>query len=321
MRPETLESPSVDLAYFIRAGVGYVRATSFESDTGQQIRDAIGKLGGHHLKALVLDLRDNPGGVMTAALETAACFLEPGQTIVSVRGRSTETEQIKVPADAKPFRFPLAVLINDRSASGSEIVAGALQDHDRAVIIGTESFGKGLVQGVYPLSGGAGLALTTAYYYTPSGRSIQRPLTAGQLESARHTGGANDYRTDAGRPAPGGGGIQPDHTVYPEPVTPLMMVLEASGVFPAFAAETLREQGPVEEGFEVGSALLDQFQAYLADRRIQPGVERWSATREWIRSRLRQEIYNQAFGIAQGDAVQLERDPQVRKALEVLDDR
>ncbi len=301
MSPAQVRSPSVDLSTFAGAGVGYVRVKDFEVKTAAQIREAIEKLGGKNLRALLLDLRNNPGGLMGAALETASLFLEPETLIVSVQGRKVETRELKVPKGTEPYRFPIAVLINGKSASGSEIVAGALQDHKRAIIVGVPSFGKGLVQSVFPLSEGTGLALTTAFYYTPSGRSIQRPLKGGQLHTANQSGG-----------------ITPDVLVYPEAMSRLRIVLEATGAFTSFASETVRKLDPVTEDFEVSPSLLDDFHGYLAERRIQPGVSEWSADRQWIRSRLKQEILNLTLGVEKGDLVELERDIQVHRALDAL---
>jgi carboxyl-terminal processing protease len=296
-----------------------VRVSSFEAPTGTQIREAVERLGGAGLKALLLDLRNNPGGLVPSALETAALFLDPGKLLVSVRGRAVEADEVRVPAEARPYRFPLAVLLNEKSASASEIVAGALQDHDRAVIVGSPSFGKGLVQSVFPLSQGTGLALTTAYYYTPSGRSIQRPLREGRLGTAPPAVSAEpEYRTASGRKVRGGGGIQPDRLVEPEAVNRLRMVLVASAALTSFATETIRKAGRVGQDFEVTDDLLDEFQIYLAARSIQPGVAQWSTEREWIRSRLRQEIFNQALGVARGDEIEIRRDPQVRGAIDAL---
>ncbi|MGA2197566.1 MAG: S41 family peptidase, partial [Bryobacteraceae bacterium] len=167
LTPEDMETPSVDRAFFIGAGIGYIRAASFDERTGKDIRRAIEKLGGEHLAGLVLDLRNNPGGVVSAALETAALFLQPGQQVFTIRGRGVPEKAEDVPETASPYDFKLALLVNEKSASASEIVAGALQDHDRATIVGEVSYGKGLVQSVFPLSENAGLALTTALYYTP----------------------------------------------------------------------------------------------------------------------------------------------------------
>lgn len=322
MTPQDVATASVDLAFLLTEGTGYVRVKSFEAETPKQLREAIDRLGGSRLEALVLDLRDNPGGLLPAALEVAAMFLPAKSLLVSVRGRGGEREQIRVPEGFSSYGFRLAVLINERSASGSEILAGALQDHDRAVIVGAPSFGKGLVQSVYPLSAGTGLALTTAFYYTPSGRSIQKPLRHAQLAGKwADQAERQEYRTDSGRPVTGGGGIRPDHLVLPEAPTRLRMVLEATGSFTSFATEALRKHRPLPEDFEVSPELLDEFQTYLAQRSIQPSVSEWSADREWIRSRLKQEIYNQAFGVARGDEVEIRRDPAVRRAAELLRSR
>ena len=184
LTPEELQSPSVDRAFFLGAGIGYIRVASFEDKTPQQLKAAIEKLGGGRLAGLVLDLRNNPGGLLNAAVDISALFLEPGMKIVTVRGRHVPEKSEVSPDTAKPYACKLAILLNEKSASASEIVAGAMQDHDRASIIGVSSFGKGLVQSVFPLNEGTGLALTTALYYTPSGRSIQKPWMPRVLNSA-----------------------------------------------------------------------------------------------------------------------------------------
>src|SRR5579859_1508794 len=135
LTPEEMQQPSVGRAFFVKPGIGYLRVASFDEKTGEQIKSAIESLGGGKLKGLVLDLRNNPGGLLTSALETAALFLKPGQPILTVRGRAVPQKEEKVPADAQPYGFPVAVLINGKSASASEIVAGALQDHNRAAIV------------------------------------------------------------------------------------------------------------------------------------------------------------------------------------------
>src|SRR6202051_616836 len=194
--PALVDSPSVDRAFLLKPGVGYVRANGFDPQTAKQLKAAIENLGGEKLKGLVLDLRDNPGGVVQTALEAASYFLKPGQRILSVKGRSIEGQNVEAPKTATPYSFALAVLVNDKTANAREIVSGALQDHDRATIIGQPTFGKGLVQNVFPLSGNTALALTTAFYYTPSGRSIQKTLPSGHLEIAKQS---EQFRTDAGR--------------------------------------------------------------------------------------------------------------------------
>jgi carboxyl-terminal processing protease len=310
----------VDRAFFLKPGIGYLRVASFDEKTGRLIKDAIEKLGGRDLKGLVLDLRKNPGGLVTSALETAALFLKPGARIVTVRGRNVAEKSENVPSGATPYEFPLAVLVNERTASASEIVTGALQDHDRATVIGEVSYGKGLVQSVYPLSLGTGLALTTALYYTPSGRSIQKPLDASQFAlgpATAHPNGQSEFHTDAGRRVTGGGGIVPDYVVAPPVVTRLREVLEASGSFTTFATGYVADH-KIAPDFEVTPAVLDDFKVVLSQHGIQPAVNEWSAEREFISNRLKTEIFNQTLGVEKGDEVEAQRDPQILKALELV---
>lgn len=304
LTPEEMSSPSVDRAFLLSPGIAYLRIASFEGETGKQARAAIEKLGGDTLKGLVLDLRNNPGGLLPSAIETASLLLEPGKTIVSVRGRARPLEETKVPASSTPYRFSLAILINEKTASAAEILAGAVQDHHRGIILGSPSFGKGLVQSVYPLPEGTGMALTTAFYFTPNGRSLQRPLEDGQLR--RYT----ELGADAG--------LRPDEPVYPEPLTRLRTYLEASGILTTFATDYLATGAKVTENFQVSDALMDDLQLYLSQRNVRPSLAEWSADREWIRSRTLQELLNQAVGVEKGDEVELRRDPAVRRALALL---
>ena len=252
---------------------------------------------------------------MTAALETAALFLKPEQTLMGVRGRRVNESDAKVPPNAKPYEFPMSVLINAKSASASEIVAGALQDHDRATILGEPSFGKGLVQSVYPLSSNTAVLLTTAYYFTPSGRSIQRPLRDAQIE--QRLSSEKEYQTDSGRVVKGGGGIEPDFKAYPDPVTRLRGALEASGILTAFATEYV-SKNKITESFDVTPELLGDVWTYCAERRINPGVQERFAENQWLRMRLKQEIITIALGVDKGDVVEVQRDPVVRRAVDAL---
>lgn len=319
MTPEAMDAPSVDRAFLLEPGVGYVRVASFDGKTGSLVREAIEQLGGKALRGLVLDLRNNPGGVLEAGLETAALFLPAGTRILTVRGRGKDARQeIDVPKGFDSYAFPLAILVNEKSASAAEVVAGAIQDHDRGAVIGVPTFGKGLVQRVYPLGQETGLALTTAFYYTPSGRSIQKPLRSGALGSVTAAPeAAPTYRTDKGRPVQGGGGILPDQVVGPEELTRFRAVMEGTGVFARYATEIVRKQ-TIAADFQVGAPLMDDFKVFLSERRIAPSLAEWSAEREWVRSRLQQEVLNQSVGVAKGDEVEAQRDPQMRAARESL---
>ena len=316
MTPELVNTPSVDRAFELAPGIGYLRITGFEDSTGKLAKESIEKLGGANLKGLVIDLRGNPGGAVQAAVDIASLFLQPEQLVFSIQGRTAKSEEVRVPKLAQPYTFPLAVLTDGKTASAAEIVTGALQDHDRATVFGEPSYGKGIVQNVYPLSSDTAVALTIAFYYTPSGRSIQKPLESGQLDvSARAPAGS--FHTDAGREVRGGGGIQPDEVVYPLPQTRLSMVLDASGALTSFAGEYVQSH-PVKQDFEATPAVLDQLQAFLSARNIQPSVGDWLSHREWIQSRLRQEVLNLAYGVAKGDEVEMARDPVVQRAVQSL---
>ncbi len=316
MSPALLDAPTVDRAYMIAPGIGHLRITSFEKPTGQLVKQTIEKLGGEYLKGLIVDLRDNPGGAVQAAVETASQFLSPDQLIFTIGGRNTKTERVTVPKDAIPYTFPVAILINGKSASASEIVTGALQDHDRAIVLGEPSYGKGLVQQVFPMSASTGLALTTAFYYTPSGRSIQKPLASGQLGAATHVA-RGPFLSDAGRTLPGGGGIQPDEIVYPAAQSRLQIVLDGTGSFTTFAGEYLRTH-TVGDDAQVTPEMLDQLKVFLSEHSIQPPVADWLSQRDWIASRLEQEILNLKFGVARGDEIEMRRDPVIQAALKKL---
>lgn len=326
LTPEAMQASSVERAFLVKPGIGYVRVGSFEEKTGQQIRSAIERLGGRDLKGLIIDLRNNPGGLMTAALETASFFLKPDQAILSVKGRNVPETIERVPKDSIPYTFPLAVLVNGKTASASEIVSGALQDHDRATIIGEPSFGKGLVQSVYPLAEGTGLALTTALYYIPSGRSIQKSFNVQRSNNqddfalgatAAHPNERGDFKTDSGRPVPGGGGIVPDIAAFPIEMNRLRQVLESTGSFTTFATEYIRDHR-ITPGWALPPQVLDQFQAWLSERSIQPSIAEWGANRDFIESRLKTEVYNLALGVDKGDEVEAQIDPPIQKAIEAI---
>jgi len=194
--------PSVPDAYFIRPGVGYIDMTrGFNSDTNDGLQAALEYLHAQGMTSLVLDLRNNPGGLLDQAIEVARTFLPAGQIIMSQKGRNGMNDRIYTSNKTNPDRVPLVILINEYSASASEIVAGAVQDHDRGLIVGQTSFGKGLVQTIMRLDYGAGMTLTSAYYYTPSGRLIQRDYSDGSWYNYIYRGGiARDSSNTPVRP-------------------------------------------------------------------------------------------------------------------------
>jgi len=321
--PELQNAHSVDRAFLLKPGTGYIRIGSWDAQTARELHDSIEKLNDPPLDALLIDLRNNPGGVVKSALHAAAFFLAPGQRILTAKGRTGTVESADVPKDARPYKFKLAVLVNEKTASASEIFSGALQDHDRAIIAGEVTYGKGLVQSVLALSNNAGLAITTAFYYTPSGRSIQRPLRDSALSSTFALTAADHapkYKTDAGRVVTGGGGIRPDVEVGPEAHTRLEDVLDGSGSMTAFATDYLAHHRPLPENFSITPAILDDFKVFVAERRIQPNAAEWSTELPWIRSRLLEEIVTQSRGVEAGDQIIARRDPQVQAAVDAMRD-
>ncbi len=320
--PAEMADPSVRRSFVVEPGLAYVKLANFEENTAEELRQAIDGLGGDELSGLILDLRGNPGGIVESAVMAAAFFLKPGENILWIRAKEGPKEEVKVPEGYKPYGFRVCVLIDDQTASAAELMAGALQDHDRAWIVGVPSFGKGLVQSVFPLSEGAAVALTTAKYLTPSGRSIQRPLADCELYALASCLDSSDkgkqFKTDAGRAVEEGGGITPDEIVFPRPYTRFEAAMEGSNSFLEFAQEQLRREGKVSGDFEVSSRMLDDFQLFLSERKIRPGLAEWSSTVSFIRSRLKQEFFNLSFGVQEGDQIEVRRDPMVLAALRNL---
>jgi carboxyl-terminal processing protease len=302
--PQTLDAPTVDRSFFLRDGIGYIRVASFEAKTGKDFAAAIEKLGGNGLPGLVVDLRNNSGGVFTSALEMAALFLPPAARITSIRGRAKKEEPIEVPANPeKTYRFPVAVLVNEKTASASEVFCAALQDHGRAKIVGASTYGKGLVQSVFPVSGGNGLALTTAYYYTPKGRSLQKKLDDAQIDPSLATQQA---------------GVHPDVEMSPEPPTRLRAFLDTNGLITSYATEWVQRNPTPSPQWELPLQALDAYRVWLSEKDVLPGLTEWNWDRDWIRQRLEQEIVNLTLGVEQGDQREIRHDRQAVAAAATL---
>ena len=253
-----------------QAGIGYIKLERFARDVGAETRAALQELKkSGRLNGLILDLRDNPGGLLEGAVEVAQLFVPQGSVIVSTRGRHPQTERVyrsKLPPIAPDV--PLVVLVNDLSASASEIVAGSLQDLDRAVILGTTTFGKGLVQIIKPLPYNTSIKLTTSKYYTPSGRSIQ------SIDYGMHDGSQvavpdslrRTFRTAVGRAVRDGSGIEPDVLVAPGMQSELEKALMRRAAFFFFANHFAAENPHIDPDFTASDELLDQFRAWLEGR-------------------------------------------------------
>ena len=235
---------TIKYAFRITPDIGYIRINKFAETTGEELDDALEEVDEKTLSGLILDLRDNPGGSLDQALRVSDSFLDKEQVIVKTRSRTGKGDRNFRAGKEQQYKYPMIVLINQNSASASEIVAGALQDHDRALIMGKTSFGKALVQTVFPLEGRRGLALTTGKYYTPSGRLIQRDYSNSFWDYYNNRGedevsGADgeEFFTDSGRTVYGGGGITPDQVVELDKMPEACRRLQRKNLFRIFASK------------------------------------------------------------------------------------
>lgn len=284
-----------DVAYagFVKDGIGYIRLSHFSRNAGKDLENAIRDLKRKNLKGLILDLRSNPGGLLDAAVSVSENFIPKGELIVSTQGRDKKTLQ-KYHAERTPVYAdaPLVILVNGLSASASEIVAGAIQDLDRGVVIGRKTFGKGLVQTVVPLTGDAALKITTARYLLPSGRSIQDPkryikqpeellLNVGEdaaesedaeLKSQADTAAARDreiFYTSRGRKVYGGGGIHPDLAIEERQLNQYQVQLLRKTMPFHFAVIYASRHPELERGFEVTEEILQEFRRFLDEKNFE----------------------------------------------------
>jgi carboxyl-terminal processing protease len=331
---------AVPFALMLENDVGYVPLRTVRETSSQEVRAAVDSLRSEGMRALVLDLRGNPGGLLDQGIAVTDLFLEEGLTIVETRGRARNQNEVYRTSD--PDRYPdlpVVVLVDAASASAAEIIAGALQDHDRAAVIGETTFGKGSVQSLFRLTGGDVLRLTTARWYTPSGRSIHAdPVEvdpenepalslSGQAVPRPSTEGRPEYRTGSGRVVYGGGGITPDLFVAPE-------TLDADEVegtrrlFPRFgrfslalfnyAVEYVQRHPDLSLGFVVSEAELDALFATLPHYDAAVARADFDRARRFVRYHLEREIALQAWGEAGQFRHSVPYDRQLRRALEIL---
>jgi carboxyl-terminal processing protease len=327
-------------AFMLDPQTGYIKLGDFSETSDKEVGDALEKLKAEGMKRLVFDLRDNPGGPLEQAIRIANRFLPRGDMIVYTRGRVPNADQDYRGTDDPDFTGPMMVLTSRNSASASEIVSGSLQDHDRALVVGETTFGKALVQSVYRISEGAGLALTTGRYFTPSGRMIQRPWDNAFDEyltySLRDQTGQRDHTaaqlkyTDAGRKVYSGGGIEPDK-FFVGPVqgfspTRFGRSLVARSAFGNFA-ERFSAEGDtrmsaasegkkrVARGFVVTDAMLTEFKAFLQTEKIKIDEDAWGKDVEFIKAMIRYDIDLALFGVSEAQKNLISKDPQAQFAL------
>jgi len=346
---DAVPQPSIPDAYMLKPTVGYIDMTrGFNYTTTDELLDALDRLHAKGMTSLVLDLRNNPGGFLDQAIHVAEVFLRNGQLILTQKGRNGFRDNTYESRNNAPDMTPLVILINENTASASEIVAGAMQDHDRALIVGQTSFGKGLVQSIIPLEYGAGLTLTSAKYYTPSGRLIQRDYSNGGFyDYYTHGAGVGrepkepakpagpETKTDTGRAVFGGGGISPDEAIGPR----IVNLTQRRLLSPAFAFtrdlvngrvkgfESSRIAGGIDfrhelqpDEFKITDAMFKAFRDFATSDpayKLTPAMV--DRDRSFIELELRFNIVTAAYGRVIGDRVFITTDdPQVAKAVDVL---
>jgi carboxyl-terminal processing protease len=343
---DAVPQPSVPDYYMIRPGVGYIDMTrGFNFDTADGLRDALDSLHQRNMGALVLDLRSNPGGLLNEAIRVASAFLPAGQVVLTQKGRNGLNDRTYRSNNPDPDRTPLVILVNEFTASASEIVAGAMQDHDRAMIVGQTSFGKGLVQSIIPLPESTGLTLTSAKYFTPSGRLIQRDYSNGGWYNYIYRGGTlredgtkqpagPASHTDTGRPVYGGGGITPDEPVKAQLLTGLQVRLRdplfffareiANGRVPGLSSYKVDRPITYEHDlsvndFPMNDVVYNAFKDYVAkDPNWKIYAPQLDKNRPFIEQQLRFQLATAAFGTVASLQVLTKDDPQIAKAIEVV---
>ncbi len=313
---------SVDLHFMIKPGIGYMHVSGFQETTEHEVAQALEEFG--DVRGLILDLRQNPGGLLSEGVGVADKFLKKGQVIVSHRGRSSPEKRYVAAHGNAGKDYPLVVLVNRGTASAAEIVSGAIQDHDRGLIVGETTFGKGLVQTVYPLSENTGLALTTAKYYTPSGRLIQREYNGISLYDYYYNREKEDNNankeiklTDSGRTVYGGGGVTPDVKFDTPKSNKFQDSLLQHYAFFNFAKHYLLNRR-INRTFQVDEQVLQEFRRFLDDQKIAYTEGELMEVDTWLRTNIKSEIFISEFGQQEGLRIRAEEDPEVTHALDLL---
>ena len=316
---------SVDEAFWVRPGIAFIRIQQFTETTSKEVEDNLHRLGEQNIKGLILDLRGNPGGLLQEGVAVAGRWLDRGQVVVSHKGRAYAEKPYLARGSQYGESYPIVVLVDRYSASAAEIVSGALQDHDRAWILGDVTFGKGLVQTVYPLSDNTGLALTTQHYYTPSGRLIQRDYS--NLSFLDYYYGKRSQvkdpmdvkQTDLGRVVYGGGGITPDEKYEPPKLDAFELNTMRKNAFFDFSAFYFSNHSTkLPNNWIPDENILNDFHDFLMKKGVEFSEADWTRDHSWVRDELRQEMYVTAFSYEDSLKIGVEQDPEVQKAIAAM---
>jgi carboxyl-terminal processing protease len=323
---EKITEEAVPYSFMINNDTGYIKMIRFSSTAESEILEAFEKLRKQNMKKLILDLRDNPGGLLSQAINVSNIFIQNG-TIVSIRGREKK-DDIKFPAKkaAVAANIPLVVLINNWSASASEIVAGAIQDYDRGLLVGTTTFGKGLVQSTFPLRNGGAIFLTTAKYYTPSGRTIQRQYSGfydyyvdSRLLGEQANLSQNEkYSTILGRSVYSGQGISPDIKVEDNFNVFIGNILLKSHFY-NFASEYIARNPYISKNLTIDDKILAEFKDYLKKKNFEFTEKEFQDNKEDIQYYLAKDLFTQRWNDTEGVSHSITYDNQLQQAMKAFD--
>ena len=332
---QVIHIPAVPYAIVLENRVGYVPLQRFNATSAEEVKTAVASLQKEGIKGVILDMRGNPGGILEQSIVMSNLFLNSGQEIVSVRSRANETQKYTTRGAPAFPTLPVTVLTDEYSASASEIVAGALQDHDRALVVGQTTFGKGLVQTLFPLDGGYALKITTAKWYTPSGRSIQRERKfvngrfveekpdSAETEAKKKSRPA--YRSDAGRIVYGGGGVAPDLLVRDDTLTTAEQTLakalapKSQDVYVTLYDYSLELARGAKKDFTVVPAWRDELYRRITAKGVKVERAQYDGASRYVDRLLDQRISQLMGGDSTAKRRDLQFDAPLRKALVLME--
>ncbi len=322
---DSITRHSVPDAISLGKGVWYIWIEEFDEPTSRELTANLERIGENNIKGLILDLRNNPGGLLNEGVAVADKFLSKDDVIVSHRGRASAEKTYTARNGNHGHLYPIVVMVNRSSASAAEIVSGALQDHDRAWIFGDNTFGKGLVQTVFPIIENSGLALTTAKYYTPSGRLIQRDYSHTSFfdyyyKANTEARNLQDVKmTDSGRTVYGGGGISPDEKYTPPKYDKFQVDMIRRAAFFNFTANYLGStNAKIDKTWVVETPIVDAFHQYLMKEKAAFTEADFTQHLDWIKHQLQYEIYFSGISSEDSRVFEKSTDPAVLKAVEAL---
>ena len=328
---DIIEIKSIPYAFKMDNGVGYLRIRQFSENTTKEFIESLDEMEKTDMKGLIIDLRSNPGGLLGQAVNTLNEFLGKGKRVVFTKGKMADanTEYITRYNRQRPD-YPIIILINEASASASEIFAGSIQDYDKGIIVGRTSFGKGSVQQLYPLSGGYGIKVTVAKYYINSGRCIHKDvndrLLRGEKVSEEEKAEIDNenhehiYKTISGREVYGGGGIKPDIDIQQDLLTDLGVEIRRKNLLFKYSIDFLKDKkDDITEEWRADDKIVDEFISYAKKDSVEFTKTALDSTYAWLKSSITSNIISRKFGQLEGYKIAIEDDTQLNKAIEIMD--